>query len=192
MSMTSLDIAPRKARDRTGPEAPSFIEDFGPWTQFRIPEDRSGWNHQCRRFYQYWLDIAPPGRLPGRQHVSPGDIVSLLPRVWMLDVVRAPLRFRYRLVGTGEVATLGLDATGHWLDEVHPESVTDPALNDRYRFMVETGRPTWRRGPVRWGHDKSHRLVENCMVPLAADGRTVDIIFAFSMLFHDDGTAVLV
>jgi len=162
----------------------------GPWTDFQVPEDRTGWHPQCRRLYDYWSGISPPGRLPGRQHVSPADIVPLLPRVWMLDVVREPLRFRYRLVGTGEVGTLGRDVTGQWLDDVHPEFRTDALLNGRYRFMADTGRPTWRRGPVRWRHDNMHREVENCMVPLASDGSTVDIILALSVLFQADGSEI--
>ena len=79
-----------------------------------MPEDRAAWHPQCCTFYEYWLRITPPGRLPGRQHVSPLEIVPLLPRVWLLDVTRAPLRFRYRLVGTGEALTLGREVTGQW------------------------------------------------------------------------------
>src|SRR6202140_589588 len=73
---------------------------FGAWTVHQIPEDRSGWHPMVRRFYEYWLSVAPPGRLPGRQHIRPEDLVPLLPQLWMADVYRDPLRFRYRLVGT--------------------------------------------------------------------------------------------
>jgi hypothetical protein len=144
----------------------------------------------CQDFFDYWRKITPAGRLPGRQHMSPTDIGPLLPRVWMLDVVRSPLRFRYRLVGTAEVRTLGRELTGQWLDEAHPEFQSDPAAIDRYRFMVETGEATWRRGQVHWGHDSEHQIVENCMVPLAADGSSVDIIFAISVLYYRDGQPV--
>jgi hypothetical protein len=74
--------------------------DFGDWTNYRIPEHRSGWHPMVLSFYEYWLSVAPPGRLPGRQHIRPEDLVPMLPRLWMLDVHRNPLRFRYRLVGT--------------------------------------------------------------------------------------------
>ena len=117
-------------------QAPSY----GEWADFEVPDDRSGWNADCRAFYDCWLRISPPGRLPGRQHVSPFDIVPLLPRVWLLDVVRDPLRFRYRLVGTGEVRTLGREVTGQWIDEAHPEFLTNASLQARYRYMAECGR----------------------------------------------------
>ena len=162
----------------------------GPWANYQLPEDRSTWHPHCRQLLDYWSKISPSGRLPGRQHLSPEQIAPLLPRLWMLDVVRNPLRFRYRLVGTAEVSTLGRETTGQWVDEAHPEFLTDPVLHGRYRYMVDTCQPTWRRGPVRWQHDNMHRTVENCMVPLAADGRTIDIIVALSVLFDADGREI--
>lgn len=84
----------------TGTLAGRPAEPFGVWTDHRIPEDRSGWHPLVRRFYEHWLAIAPPGQLPGRQHIKPEHMVPLLSRLWMMDVHRDPLRFRYRLCGT--------------------------------------------------------------------------------------------
>jgi hypothetical protein len=161
--------------------------DFGIWTGHRIPDDRSGWHPQVRRFYEYWLAVAPPGRLPGRQHIAPEDLVKILPRLWMLEVFHDPLRYRYRLIGTDIVRSLRREMTGGWLDEVQPETTQKPALRDRYRFIALTGRPTWRRGPTNWERDPVHRMTENCLVPLAADGKTVDKIFGISMQFDASG-----
>jgi hypothetical protein len=55
--------------------------DFGVWTDHRIPHDRSGWHPLVRRFYEYWLSIAPPDRLPGRQHIAPEQMVPMLSRM---------------------------------------------------------------------------------------------------------------
>ena len=161
--------------------------DFGIWTDHHIPDDRSSWHPLVRQFYEYWLQIAPPGRLPGRQHVAPEDIVPLLTHLWMLDVCRDPLRFRYRLVGTGITRSLQRELTGLWLDEAQPETARNPVLRDRYRFIAETGRPTWRRGRTLWNRDPAHRLIENCLVPLASDGKTVDKIFAVTVMFDTSG-----
>jgi hypothetical protein len=165
-------------------------EDFGAWTDHRIPDDRSHWHPLVRRFYDYWLAVAPVGRLPGRQHVAPEDLVPLLPRVWLLDVQRNPLRFRYRLAGTEIVRSVGREITGGWLDEVQPQSVSNPIMRDRYRYVALSGRPSWRRGPTFWNRDPDHRTVENCLVPLAADGRTVDMIFGFTILFNSQGREI--
>jgi hypothetical protein len=108
----------------------------------------------------------------------------------MLDVHRDPLRYRYRLYGTALVRSVHSDATGRWMDEVEPRSVSDPILRDRFRFIAETGRPTWRRGQTSWSRDPLHRMVENCMVPLAADGTTVDIIMGLVLLFDSAGREI--
>jgi len=161
--------------------------DFGMWTGHRIQDDRSAWHPLVRRFYEYWRDAAPHGRLPGRQHIAPEDIVPLLSRLWILDVFRDPLRFRYRLVGTDITRSVQRELTGHWLHEAQPESLRNVNLRDRYRFILETGQATWRRGPTLWDRDPNHRVVENCLAPLAADGETVDKIIAVSVLFDANG-----
>ena len=163
---------------------------FGIWTGHRVPAEPALWHPLVRELYDYWQRIAPPGRLPGRQHVAPEDIVPLWSRLFMLDVYRHPLRYRYRLCGTNLVTSLGQEVTGGWLDEVHPQLVANPESRERYRFMAETGQPTWRRGPPLWTHDPDHRTLESCIVPLAADGRTVDKMLAIVVLFDDDGEAV--
>ena len=163
---------------------------FGAWTNHQIAQDRSGWHPMVRRFYDYWLSVAPAGCLPGRQHIRPEDIVPLLPRVWMLDIYREPLRFRFRLAGTDIVHSVNCELTGRWLDEVQPELVATPMAFDRYRLVAEVGRPTWRHGPIYWTRDASHREVETCMVPLAADGVSVDKIFGVSVAFDINGREI--
>jgi hypothetical protein len=166
------------------------VGEFGAWTGHQIPEDRSGWHPLVRRFYEYWLSVAPPDRLPGRQHIRPEDLVPLLSRLWMLDVHRNPLRFRYRLAGTDIVRGVHRELTGEWLDEVQPKTITNPLMRDRHRFVAEMGSPTWRRGPILWDQDPTHRTIENCVVPLAADGVTVDKIFAVSVAFDSNGREI--
>jgi hypothetical protein len=161
--------------------------NYGIWTGHQVPQDPAAWHPRVRRFYDYWVSVAPPGRLPGRQHIVPEDIAPLLSRLWILDVFRDPLRFRYRLVGTEIVRSVQRELTGQWLDEAQPVSVQNRDLRDRYRFILETGQATWRRGPTLWDRDPNHRIVENCLAPLAADGVTVDKIIAVSMLFDASG-----
>lgn len=164
--------------------------DYGIWTGHQIPEDRSSWHPLTKQFYDYWLNVAPPGRLPGRQHIAPEEIVPLLSRLWMLDVFRNPLRFRYRLVGTDITRSVQRELTGLWLDEAQPQSVQNVNLRDRYRFILETKQATWRRGQTLWDRDPNHRVVENCLAPLATDGETVDKIMAVSVIFDRTGREI--
>src|SRR5438045_2345785 len=59
--------------------------DYGAWTGYRIPEDRSEWHPLVRSFFEYWLSVSPPGRLPGRQHIAPEEVPVLWSRMWMLE-----------------------------------------------------------------------------------------------------------
>src|SRR3546814_16858489 len=55
---------------------------------------------RVRRIVEHWASMGPPGRLPGRPHLDPLHIPSLLSNIWLLDVEREPrLRPRYRLLG---------------------------------------------------------------------------------------------
>lgn len=172
------------------PGGKAAAADYGIWTGYRIPDDRSSWHPLVRQFYDYWVGIAPPGRLPGRQHVAPEAIVPVLSRLWIVDVFRDPLRFRYRLVGTDITRSVQRELTGLWLDEAQPESVNNPNLRDRYRFILETRQATWRRGRTLWDRDPTHKQVENCLAPLATDGVTVDKIIAVSVIFDNGGREI--
>jgi len=176
--------------DAIGDQVPQATDKFGVWNDYAIPEDRTGWHPLVQRLYDYWRSLAPPDRLPGRQDLVPEDIAPLWSRAWMLDVFRNPLRYRYRLCGTEMVRSVGREITGQWLDEVHPSLIANPQSRERFRFMAETGVPTWRRGPPLWTRDPDHRSIETCIVPLADDGRTVDKMLAVSVMFDSAGRPI--
>jgi hypothetical protein len=165
-------------------------DDFGPWTDYRIPDDRAAWHPLVGRLYDYWLGVRPPGRLPGRQHIVPEDIAPLWSRLWLLDVTRRPLRYRYRFCGSELVRALGGEVTGRWLDEVHPHLIANAQSRERFRFMAATGCPTWRRGPPLWEGNDDHRTVESCVVPLASDGVAVDKMLGVAIAFDLAGREI--
>jgi len=173
-----------------GDATPETAGEFGIWTGYRLPQDRADWHPLVRRLYDYWRSITPPGRLPGRQHVVPEDIAPMWSRMFLLDVFRDPLRYRYRLCGTGIARSLEREVTGGWLDEVHPQLIADLDARERFRFMVETGRPTWRRGPPVCARDPEHRTIEGCIVPLATDGVSVDKLMGVLVAFDTAGKAI--
>ena len=140
-----------------------------------------------RELYGFWNRLRGAGELPHRADIDPAEIKALLPNMLIVDFEPDPFRVRYRLVGTKEVETLEREVTGEWLDDVHPRLKENPGLLDRYRFMVEQGKLTYRNGFVNFSHKREHVRVENFMAPLARDGRTVDIIAACSVNFLSDG-----
>lgn len=147
------------------------------------------WHPKIRRFFDYWQAKHPPrastdsGGLPGRQNIDPLEIPDLLPNIWLLDVQHEPFRLRYRLVGTGIVEARGRDQTGQWLDEAHPELASDPVYLERYRSVVASGNPSWRRGPPRFWFHADFGLIENLILPLAADGTHIDMLMILTIMY---------
>jgi hypothetical protein len=133
------------------------------------------WHPAPRQLYEYWLSIRPPAGLPGRQHVDPAAIRALLPYVFIVDLSREPLRFRYRLVGTAYRELMGCDLTGAYFDEVHPGFTG--VIKAQYIAAVEQRRPAYRKGRAMHAReDRSWPMVERVIVPLAKDGIGVDMI----------------
>jgi PAS domain len=146
------------------------------------------WHPRAQRLYGYWRSIAPSGALPSRQHFDPVDIPDLLSCLWLLDVQRDPFRLRYRLAGTTIVEAIGHEVTGQLLDEAHPNIEDRAGFLARYSGVVESGRPSWRKGyPRLWTH-RDFGSVENLLLPFARDGHTVDMLCALTVLYLRDGT----
>jgi hypothetical protein len=138
---------------------------------------------RTRRVYDYWKSIHPASGIPGRQHLDPMALRDLLPGIWLVDVAQDPFRLRYRLVGTEVVEAMGRDVTGQWLDEAHPHLASDDAYWQRSRDIVASKIPSWRRGPPHlWKHE-TYSIVENLIMPFAADAATVDMLCIFSVFY---------
>jgi hypothetical protein len=133
------------------------------------------WHPTLKCVYDYWVSIHSPGRLPGRQHLEPSAIARLLPHVFLVDVCRNPLRFRYRLIGTEYVRLIGRDVTNAFLDEVHPGF--HGLIRSQYEETSEQRRPTYRKGAIMYtGPDERYLGMERAIMPLARNGIDVDMI----------------
>ena len=148
--------------------------------------DTSSWNPKVTRFLKYWLSLKRKEDLPGRQHFDPLDIPDLMSRVWMLDVLREPLRFRYRLAGTKEVETLGREVTGKMFDEVHSHRYN--RIVGRLSEVVHRGVATYRKGKIIALPRKEYVVMENCLVPMARDGAIVDLLIGITVVYELDGS----
>ncbi|WP_193370847.1 PAS domain-containing protein [Pelagibius marinus] len=121
-------------------------------------------------------EVAPPGRLPGRQHLDPCGFPTLLSLLNLVDVERqdGEMRFRFRLVGDQQDRAAGRKIKGLLVDEaVVPELVA--RINANMRRVVETRVPLYDRFPMP--HPNRQFIdSERMYYPLASDGETVDMI----------------
>ena len=130
----------------------------------------------------YWTGKKALGLLPGRADIDPGDLKRLLPTVSLIDVRRSggPSRafeYRLRLAGTGLYRIYGGEITGKGLDEVYPGEVgaqwrreLDAVVADR-KPAVGVHSFSWRGA--------SHLSTMWMRLPLASDGREVDMILGY-------------
>lgn len=125
---------------------------------------------------EYWRSIKPADLLPGRQLLDPKDIRSILPYVWLVDVHRAPLRFRYRLLGTAIVDQLGREMRGEWIDEADRDLLASDAYSS-YAVAAEQRLLVWRVDP----NPSGSRRIERLILPLADDGRVVNMLLGVTI-----------
>ena len=123
----------------------------------------------------YW-DSKRRGRpMPARRDLDPIEIPRLLPRIILTDVLRDPLDFRYRLIGTEVVAVARRDFTGSRFSEMAGKG-SDSVVWDNCLTGVRTKAPFSRKPPYVGPLDDLHSG-QNLLMPLSSDGQQVDMIF---------------
>ena len=95
-----------------------------------------------RELYDYWSSKCRQSRLPARADLNPADIPRLLPYLYIVDVERDPLRFRFRLVGTRVCEWFGHDATGFLVDDPRHGDL-DLGMAEVYRQVFESRVPRY-------------------------------------------------
>jgi hypothetical protein len=162
-------------------DAPHAIEPFAPGTL----------HARLDALYRYWLALPrPAGPLPTRAAFDPFAVREAIGSIWMLDIQREPFRLRYRLQGTRIVDAVGRDETGRWLDELVVADRSRPVDAARLRESALDGLATHARTRPLLAAGSGWSAVESLMLPLAADGRTPDILLCASVYFGADGSAV--
>jgi len=122
----------------------------------------------------YWRHLVPMG-LPGRQHIDPVTIgPALLPHIFLADAFDGGARFRWRLIGTHIVSHAGTDDTGQELEATLSPQMRETILG-HYREVVRGLRPLCHRSEFI-GRDRRIYRYERLLLPLASDGKTVDMI----------------
>ncbi|MFC3230198.1 PAS domain-containing protein [Marinibaculum pumilum] len=171
--------------------------------RFQMPKERLGsdmWGHWERplfrpdgwpqvptdprllALYCYWGDAAGPGELQQRTDVFPVRLTSVLPHVYVLDVVGATFRFRLR--GSEIDRRLGHHRTGLTFEECGYGDSLDKVKRE-YANVVRQRRPVTTAGMVYWGSEFNALRYENIRLPVFdAAGAVVHLLCA--MVFHEE------
>ncbi len=125
--------------------------------------------------FAYWDEIRAGRLMPSRAELNPADIRSILPCVFLLDVASDPLDFRYRLIGTKMASHLNRDLTGSWMSEL-PHQRPPSRIWSACARVVETREPLSSDTPYVGKHHE-FKQTEDLIMPLSADGATVNMLF---------------
>ena len=115
---------------------------------------------------------------PARSDFDPLELRPWLGRISLLDVLPGPpMDFRYRLCGSQTVAQYGLDLTGKRFSEacyIGTPAEAQAAMSE----LVRIGRVRYRNDPV--GDVRGFASMrERIYLPLAEDGKTIDMILCY-------------
>ncbi len=138
------------------------------------PDDHSVTEHPgIAALRSYWRGIGD-GALPGRADLDPADITRILGNVMLVDVERAPLRFRMRLCGTTVDRLCRRAYTGCYLDDPGIAYFERDVLTD-YADVVTTHRPhvIQRTVPIGGGGWLAYQRL---LLPLSDNGTEVDML----------------
>ena len=128
------------------------------------------------RFYDYWTSLRGDRAIPSRADVDPLHIPrEFLPNLMLIDVLREPRRYRYRLIGTQVVAASGEDRTGQTFENVGFIKA-HPVVLEQYNCVVENARPLHSLEPFTNFATGASYDVDRLLLPLSSDGRTVDML----------------
>ena len=137
---------------------------------------------RLQQLQDYWSKGRGARALPARTDIDPVELRFLLGHLILLDVLDRPRQFRVRLQGTELERWMGGNLTGKTIDQLRSASLAALAAECLTR-VVETKRPYHRIGEQLI--DDIPRRFEALILPLAADGTTVNMLLA-AVLCRDD------
>jgi hypothetical protein len=130
---------------------------------------------KLRDIYRYWRGKCRDGALPSRADLDPMDIPALLPHVFLVDIVDGGRDFRYRLLGTHIIDSVGFEYTGQLVSEFMRGREEAMQARD-YHTLFESREPQHVIGNlVAFGRD--YMRFERVVCPLSSDGGAIDMIF---------------
>jgi hypothetical protein len=134
---------------------------------------------RLHRLYDYWLSKKGDRIAPSRADIEPGEIVDLLPWVFLMEKVGT--RLRYRLVGEAFREVYGARLMGRYIDEVDLDHITAAYIGE-YEQAEREPAPIVRK----WNfikHDGRHLDYERLILPLSPDNLTITMFLGGAVGF---------
>lgn len=133
---------------------------------------------RLREMLAYWEGKRAGRPFPARADVSPADIVSHLPSLFLIDVAAPALNladFRVRLMGTALNDLFARDFTGRTLEgEMQPRSAA--AIGKAFGIVCQLRRPLRLYGQAVFAKAHPATAIEAVLLPLTTGSGSVDMV----------------
>lgn len=132
---------------------------------------------RLRALLSYWTSKRAGRSMPLRADVSPGDIVSHLPTVFLIDVAPPavqPAHFQVRLMGTALNDLFAADFTGQTLDRGMTEKAAN-VMSKVLGIVCQLHRPLRLYGVLPIKQAKESIEIEAIIMPLSLGGAEVEM-----------------
>ena len=127
------------------------------------------------RVLTYWERKRADRFAPSRADIDPADLLDVLPRVMLADVIQEPLDFRYRLSGTSISNVHGKEMTGKSPRDL-PPAAYGALIYDHYCEAVRRREPLLHL--IIFDGDQQSRSYARLLLPLSEDGSAVTMLMA--------------
>ncbi len=132
---------------------------------------------RLRELLAYWNAKRAGRPMPARADVSPADIVSHLPSIFLIGAnppAVAPAHFHVRLMGTALNELFADDFTGRTLDERMPPKGAS-AFAKVLGIVCELRRPLRIHGAATFAQERVATEIEALILPLSVSGAGVEM-----------------
>jgi hypothetical protein len=130
---------------------------------------------KLRNGLAYWNEKRGDRLMPARADLDPMEMIPFLPNVILIDVLREPLDFRWRLIGTIVEEHMSMPYTGRRFSEFEGQREGSRIWSCSERVLTER-RPVPTDIPYI-GPKSDFTTIQDVMMPLSSDGESVDVIF---------------
>jgi hypothetical protein len=133
------------------------------------------------RLYAYWLSRKGARRFPARRDLDPVDLRYVLGHLLLIDVLRDPLRFRFRLHGSQIVSRVQYDMTGKFVEDMPDPDYRDYVIRRCTGLIVSAEPLSLRRDRTLDGKPYSY---EALWLPFSEDGNEITMLLC-GMIYKD-------
>ncbi len=125
------------------------------------------------RLFRFWKDIRGTQELPSRADFSPEQLGFILGQVTIVDVLRDPLNFRYRLIGTRLEEAGRRGDQGKTLDQVEPPAYRN-MIRQTFCQVVDFRQPLCQH--ISYLHHQNLASCEQLILPFSTTGTEVEVL----------------